>query len=365
MLKTSIDAVGDHFLLGLRPTPDLHDQDRALLRDLKPAGVILYKSNFRHDLPYEGWLDSHARLISEIRAATGRARMFIAIDHEGGRVCRTPPPLTRFSYAARWANNAAEVGRAMGRELSSLGVNLNFAPVLDIDSNPHNPVIGERAFGRTAEAVIAAALPFMPAMQAENVIACGKHFPGHGDTSVDSHLGLPSQDSSIESLRARELKPFAALIEAKIAMIMTSHILFPNIDADAPVTLSHRFATQILRDELGFHGVAVSDDIGMGAMNGVFDAPDAAVRFIAAGCDMLMVCAHFTDSDRARGFAEAIVAAIDAGRLDAALLARSRARIEALLERTPMNVVERLPESLLRAHRAAGALFAETTVEVV
>ena len=365
MLGTSIDAVGDHFLVGLRPTPELHDLDRALLRDLRPAGVILYKSNFRHDLPYAAWLESHARLISEIRAATGRSRMFIAIDHEGGRVCRTPPPLTRFSYAARWAKDAAEVGRAMGRELSSLGVNLNFAPVLDIDTNPDNPVIGERAFGRTAEAVIAAALPFMHAMEAENVVACGKHFPGHGDTSVDSHLGLPSQGLGVEALRARELRPFAAAIEAKIAMIMTSHILFPNIDADAPVTLSRRFATQILRDELGFDGVAVSDDIGMGAMKGVFDAADAAADFIAAGCDMLMVCAHFTDSDRARGFAGAIVRAIEAGRLDASLLARSRARIEALLERTPMNEVELLPESVLSAHSAAGALFAAPTVEVV
>jgi beta-N-acetylhexosaminidase len=148
-------------------------------------------------------------------------------------------------------------------------------------------------------------------------------------------------------------------------MIMTSHILFPNIDPDAPVTLSRRFATEILRDELGFTGVTVSDDIGMGAMNGFFDAPDAAARFLASGCDMLMVCAHFTDSDRTRGFAEAIVAAIDEGRLDPQLLARSRARIAALLEQTPMNKVQLLPETVLQAHGVAGALFSAATVEVV
>ncbi|MEJ0095313.1 MAG: beta-N-acetylhexosaminidase [Methylocella sp.] len=365
MGRTSIESVGDHFLVGLRPTPELHELDRALLGDLKPAGVLLYKSNFRHDLPYEAWLESHARLIEEIRAATGRTKMFIAIDHEGGRVCRTPPPITRFSYAARWADEAAEVGRAMGRELASLGVNLNFAPVLDIHTNPQNPVIGERAFGSTAEAVTKAALPFMRAMQAEGVIACGKHFPGHGDTSVDSHFGLPSQDSNLDQLRARELKPFVAAIEAGISMIMTSHILFPNIDPDAPVTLSRRFATEILRDELGFGGVSVSDDIGMGAMKGFFDAPDAAARFLAAGCDMLMVCAHFTDSNRARGFAEAIVTAVDEGRLDSAMLARSRARIAALLENARTNEVVRLPEPVLRAHSAAGTLFSASTVEVV
>ncbi len=185
MIKKSIAAVGDHFLVGLRPTPVLHDVDRALLNDLRPAGVILFKSNFRHDLPYDAWLEIHARLIEDIRAATGRRRMFIAIDHEGGRVCRTPLPITRYAYAAQWADRAEAVGRAMGRELASLGLNLNFAPVLDIHTNPKNPVIGPRAFATTPEGVSAAALAFMRAMQAEKVVACGKHFPGHGDTSVD------------------------------------------------------------------------------------------------------------------------------------------------------------------------------------
>ncbi|MDQ6703916.1 MAG: beta-N-acetylhexosaminidase [Pseudomonadota bacterium] len=365
MLRDTIASAGDHFLIGLRPSPVLDDHDRALLSDLRPAGVILFKSNFRRDLPYKTWLENHARLITDIRAATGRARMFIAIDHEGGRVCRTPPPVTRFAYAARWAGQAARVGRAMGRELASLGVNLNFAPVLDIHTNPANPVIGERAFGQTAEAVIAAALPFTQAMQAEKVIACGKHFPGHGDTSIDSHQGLPSQNLGLDALRERELKPFAAAIAAGLLMIMTSHICYPSIDPVLPVTLSRRFLTGILRDELGFEGVAVSDDIGMGAMKGVFDSPDAAVRLIESGCDMVMVCAHFTDSGRAKGFAQAILAAVEDGRLDSGHVARSRARIESLLARAPMNEVEFLPESVFRAHAGAGALFDAATVEVV
>ncbi|MGH6844169.1 MAG: beta-N-acetylhexosaminidase, partial [Methylocella sp.] len=341
------------------------DHDRALLADLRPAGVILFKSNFRHDLPYKTWLESHARLIADIRAATGRARMFIAIDHEGGRVCRTPPPITRFAYAAQWAGQAARVGRAMGRELAALGVNLNFAPVLDVHTNPKNPVIGERAFGQTADSVIAAALPFMQAMQAEKVIACGKHFPGHGDTVVDSHVGLPLQTLGLDELRARELKPFAATIHAGISMIMTSHVLYPFVDPDAPVTLSRRFVTGILRDELGFAGVAVSDDIGMGAMKRLFDCPDAAVRLIESGCDMVMVCAHYTDTGRARGFAQAILAAADDGRLDEALLARSRTRIENLLARLPSNEVKPLPQAVFRDHAGAGALYDAATVEVV
>jgi beta-N-acetylhexosaminidase len=365
MLREKIDAVGNHFLIGLKPSPVLDDHDRALLSDLRPAGVILFKGNFRHDLPYKTWLESHARLIADIREATGRARMFIAIDHEGGRVCRTPLPITRFAYAARWARQAARVGRAMGQELASLGINLNFAPVLDIHTNPKNPVIGERAFGQTADSVIAAALPFMEAMQAEKVIACGKHFPGHGDTSIDSHLGLPSLTLGLDALRGRELKPFAAAIAAGLCMIMTSHIIYPAIDPDLPVTLSRRFLTGILREELGFAGVAVSDDIGMGAMKGLFDSPDAAARLIESGCDMVTVCAHFTDTGRARDFAQAILAAAEDGRLDPGLLARSRGRIENLLARAPTNEVELLPESVFRAHANAAALHDAATVEVV
>ena len=365
MLRDTLASAGEHFLIGLRPSPVLDDRDRALLGDLRPAGVILFKSNFRHDLPYEAWLESHARLIADIRAATGRAHMFIAIDHEGGRVCRTPPPITRFAYAARWAGQAARVGRAMGQELAALGVNLNFAPVLDIHTNPANPVIGERAFGQTAEAVNAAALPFIEAMQAGKVIACGKHFPGHGDTSIDSHLGLPSQTPGLDALRAREIKPFVAAIDAGLSMILMAHILYPAVDPEAPVALSRRFATNILREELGFSGVAISDDIGMGAMKGLFDSPDAAVRLIESGCDMVMVCAHFTGTGRARGFAQAILAAAEDGRLDPSLLARSRARIENLLARVPSNEVELLPQDVFRAHAGAAALFTAPTVEVV
>jgi beta-N-acetylhexosaminidase len=292
----------------------------------------LFKSNFRHDLPYPDWLESHARLIADIRAAAGRERMFIAIDHEGGRVCRTPPPITRFAAAANWAGRPAEVGRAMGRELSSLGINLTFSPLLDIQTNPQNPVIGERAFGQTARAVIEAAVPFIAAIESEKIIACGKHFPGHGDTDIDSHLGLPSQPFGIEALRARELKPFAAAI---------------------------------LREELGFEGVIVSDDIGMGAMKTFFESPEAAVRLIKAGCDMLMICAHFTETGRAKDFARAIVRAAREGRLDAGQLARSRQRIERLLSRAATHPVTRLPEGVLRAHANAAPLFGSETAEIV
>ncbi len=360
-----ITSAGDHFLIGLEPSPELTDHDRTLLSELRPAGVILFKSNFRHGLPYREWLESHARLIADVRAAARREQMFIAIDHEGGRVCRTPKPLTRFAAAARWAARPAGVGRAMGRELASLGINLSFAPVLDIHTNPENPVIGERAFGQTAEAVIRAALPFMAALESEGVIACGKHFPGHGDTSVDSHFGLPSQPTRIEALRARELKPFAAAIGAGIGMLMTGHILYPEIDPRQPATLSRRFLTGILREELGFEGVVVSDDIGMGAVNSFFESPQAAVRMIGAGCDMIMICAHFMDTARAKDFASRLLDGVDEGRLHPEAIERSRARIHRLLSRAATHEITQLPESVLRAHGAAAPLFGSETAEIV
>jgi beta-N-acetylhexosaminidase len=360
----SLSAVGDHFLVGLRPTPELHPLDRALLRDLQPAGVILYKSNFRHGVPYAEWLASLRQLLADVRQACTRARLFIGIDHEGGRVTRTPPPITRFSYAAEWARSSAAVGRAMGRELASLGVNLSFAPVLDIHSNPRNPVIGARAFGTTADAVIAAALPFAAALEREGVLACGKHFPGHGDTDKDSHYALPVLQQDLQALLARELEPFAAAIAAGIPMLMTSHILIPQVDAE-PVTLSRRLITGILRERMGYRGVVISDDIGMQAISGIFDDPRAAVRLLLAGCDMMMVCAHWTDTERSRGFAEAMLEAERQGELPASVTAPSRRRVRELLEKTPQHPVAALTEAALAEDRAAGPLFEKETVEVI
>jgi beta-N-acetylhexosaminidase len=356
MSKNDISAVGDHFFVGLQPYPELSDHDRSLLSALKPAGVILYKANFRHDLPYEGWLENHRKLVAHIREVTRREKLIIAIDHEGAYVNRIPPPMTRFSYAVHWAYRAADVGETMGRELASIGVNLNFAPVLDIHSNAANPVIGKRAFGNSPEAVIGPALAFMAKIQAEHVLACGKHFPGHGDTSTDSHYGLPSLDLDVDDLRTRELKPFVAAIQAGIPMLMTSHILFPQVDAGIPVTISRRFGN-ILRNELGFRGVTISDDIGMRAISGFFEKSDAAVRLIEAGCDILMLCSHWTDTDRSRGFAEAIMDARSRGDLNPCILDQSRERISKLLGHAPQNRVDVLPAAHFERYNWTGVLL--------
>jgi beta-N-acetylhexosaminidase len=352
-MKSDIESVGDHFFVGLQPAVEL-----------RPAGVILFKSNFVHDVPYEQWLASHSLLIDDIRSAARRERLIIAIDHEGGRVCRTPAPITRFGYASQWVHQAAEVGAAMGRELSSLGVNLNFAPVLDINSNPDNPVIGPRSFGRDSDQVASSAVAFMSAMQQERVLACGKHFPGHGDTDTDSHYALPVLQQNLQALRKRELEPFIAAIHAGIPMLMTAHMFLPSVDEIEPVTLSKRFTRELLRDVLEFDGVITTDDIGMKAVSAIFEDPSASVLALSAGTDMLMVCSHWTDTDRCRGFAKAIIEASRAGILPGSILERSQERIHTLLSRSTTNAVRSLPDDAFEKHRASGRLFSEDTVEV-
>jgi len=362
---SELASVGQHFMLGLRPTTTLHPQDRALLRDLKPAGVVFFKSNFPHDRPYADWLKSHAELIADIRDSTGRERLFIAIDHEGGRVCRTPPPITRYAYARHWGDKAGDVGAAMGMELASLGINLNFAPSLDIDSKPDNPVIGARSFARDAATVAARGLAFLERMEKNGVRGCAKHFPGHGDTRTDSHYHLPVIDAPLKVLRARELAPFAAAIGAGIGMVMTSHILFKAFDASLPATLSERIVTGLLREEMGFGGVVVSDDIGMNAISALFNDREAAVRFLAAGNDMLTICSYWTDTERARGLARAIIDARRSGMLDPRALEVSHSRIDAMLGQTAQHGVRELAASVFAEDAAAGPQFQSETAEIV
>ncbi|HTN96998.1 MAG TPA: glycoside hydrolase family 3 N-terminal domain-containing protein, partial [Nordella sp.] len=146
-------SFGHRFLIGLQQSPVLGDHDKRLLSTLRPAGVVLFRANFMANAPYEEWLASHAKLLADVREYIGRDEVLITIDHEGGGVLRPPAPITPFAYAREWPGQAASVGRAMGVELRHLGFNVNFAPVVDVNSNPANPVIGPRSFGTTPQAV--------------------------------------------------------------------------------------------------------------------------------------------------------------------------------------------------------------------
>ena len=235
-----------------------------------------------------------ASLVASLRRAPARPDFLVAIDQEGGLVQRLRSPLTVWPDmlsvgTAGDVGRTEQVGRALGHELAALGIGWDFAPVLDVHTNPDNPVIGKRAFGTTPEAVAAHALAFWRGLRSAGVLGCGKHFPGHGDTRTDSHLELPVVDHPLERLRAVELAPFAAAAAAGMEAIMTAHVLFPALDPDRPATLSRRVLTDLLRGELGFRGVIVSDDLGMKAVADRYPIGELAVAAVDAGADVLLI----------------------------------------------------------------------------
>ncbi len=342
---------GRHFLIGLQKSPTLTEHDRRLLAELRPAGVVLFRDNFDHEPPYPDWLDPLRALLDQAREAIGRDRIVVAVDHEGGQVIRTPAPVTDFGEAASWASQAAQVGSGMGRELASLGINVNFAPVVDVHSNPANPVIGSRALGTDPRSVIRAARSFLRAQQAEGVLGCLKHYPGHGDTAVDSHEALPVVDRSLESLRRRELAPFLELLDETVELVMTAHVHYPQWDPEWPATLSRRIVEETLRHRAGYEGVVTTDDLGMRAISERFDEPGIPARALTAGCDWLTVCAHLTDTGRALGMARSLARSHAEGELADEVVRRSRRRIERLLASLPQHPVRELPPETFAEHR--------------
>ncbi|HET9624770.1 MAG TPA: beta-N-acetylhexosaminidase [Kofleriaceae bacterium] len=231
------------------------------------------------------------------QAAPDGTPAWIAVDQEGGRVQRVKAPATVWPAMAAFGpykltaaeSLATQVGTAMGAELSALGFDVDFAPVLDVHSNPDNPVIGDRAFSGDPERVAAIALAFANGLS-EHVLPCGKHFPGHGDTSTDSHLELPRIDHDLERLIQVELVPFRRAAQAGLPMLMTAHVVFAAIDAERPATLSHAVITGVLREQLKYRGLVISDDLDMRAIVDHVGVEVAAVEAIRAGCEMLLLC---------------------------------------------------------------------------
>jgi len=267
-------------------------------------------------------------------------RALIAIDEEGGDVTRlyyaTGSPYPGNALLGRIDDLAltADVARSVARELRSVGVNLNFAPDADINSNPDNPVIGVRSFGADPEPVSAHTAAWVAAHEAEGVAVSAKHFPGHGDTASDSHLSLPVVDQPAAVLRDRELRPFAAAVGAGARTVMSSHVLVQQLDATDPATFSAAILHGVLREGLGFDGVIVSDALDMVGASGEIGRPAAAVRAIAAGCDLLCIGTKNTDEQLAQ-IEAALDAAVGSGDLPAERLADAVARVSALAESLP------------------------------
>jgi beta-N-acetylhexosaminidase len=235
-----------------------------------------------------------ATLVRALREASPQVPLLVSADQEGGVVQRLRRPLTEWPdmLSVGSAGDPARteaVGRALGAELAALGIGWDLAPVLDVHTNPANPVIGNRAFGRTPEAVIAHALAFWRGLRGAGVLGCGKHFPGHGDTRTDSHLELPVVPHPPARLRAVELAPFAAAAAAGLEAIMTAHVMFPALDPDRPATLSRPILTTVLRGELGFAGLVVSDDLGMKAVAARWPIDELVIESLLAGVDHFLI----------------------------------------------------------------------------
>ncbi len=309
--------------------PVLNDAAREMIA-AGVSGVILFARNATSHCE----LATIAAEVKQCAADAGQGRVFVSIDHEGGRVVRLRDGMTAIAamreVGRAGAREAARVGEIFARELRAAHIDLNFAPVVDVDSNPANPVIAERSFSRDPATVSSCATAFIGAMQAGGVAACAKHFPGHGDTDVDSHLALPRLPHPIERLRAIELPPFVAAARANVASIMTAHVVFESVEAGVPATMSGKVIEGVLRREIGFNGVVFSDCLEMGAIADSMGTGEAAVRAIAAGVDCVLVCHRL---DRQRDVVAALAEALSSGRITRARVEQGVHRIDAMMDR--------------------------------
>lgn len=346
-----IQRFGNHLIVGVSGTK-LSDEDKRALSELQPIGVIFFGKNFQDGIAYEFWLQSFKALIDEVREYAERDSIFITIDHEGGRVVRPPAPITRFPYASFYGSRSREIAKATALELKSLGINVSWAPVADIYSHPENAVIGPRAFGNTPEIVAQLASEYYLGLKESGILGCVKHFPGHGDTTQDSHIELPTLNLTIEDLRNRELIPFKALIEADVPLVMTAHILFPRIDPHVPATLSQPILNGILREELGFKGVVVSDDLEMKAISDIFIQSGTVARAFHAGCDLFIVSRNINSSsiERTYQIAQDFAESLNNGSLKESVVTAAKERIEKLLAVTPQYIVHTLDQDILLEH---------------
>lgn len=312
---------------GTEPSPEVLELVRR-----GAHGVILFSRN----VVDAAQVADLVATLKRAAAAHGR-KLLVAIDQEGGRVARLRakhgftelPPMRALGQlpVEQGEPLAFEVGALLGRELRAVGVDQDYAPVVDVDTNPANPVIGDRSFSRSPEVVSRLGVALARGLQSEGVAACAKHFPGHGDTSQDSHKDLPRLPHALERLRAVELPPFRALARAGVAAVMTAHVIFEAIDPRRPATLSPE-VMRLLRDEIGFEGACVSDDLEMAAVAAHFPLEEAAPGAVLAGVDALLVCHGADVQHRA---IDLVRAAVEDGRISRARLAQARARVEQLL----------------------------------
>lgn len=317
------EKVGQLLIAGIEGTEPGPDAEAAISA-AQAGGIILFRSNVES--------------VAQLTALTNRLKelnqnnpvpLLLCVDEEGGVVSRMPRELVHLPNMAEFGKTGDPaltyaVGRALADLCRNQGINMNFAPVLDVWSNPQNTVIGPRAFGSDPETVISMGLPVMQGLRDYGVIPVIKHFPGHGDTLVDSHKALPVVEKSLDELWELELKPFAAAIADGAEVVMAAHILELGIDPDLPASLSPKVVDGLLRKEMGFDGVVCTDDLTMGAISGRWGMGEAAVLAVEAGCDLLLVCHGGDNLAQAR---QVLLDAVGSGRISQERLDESLRRI--------------------------------------
>jgi beta-N-acetylhexosaminidase len=350
-VKSVVREAGQRFMLGFEGHAASADI-RRLIRDFGVGNVLLFARNV--DGP-----EQVAELVRELQSIARDAGLetplLVAVDQEGGKVQRFRAPWTEWpplkALGELGSEDAARrMGRALAAELLACGVNLDFAPVVDVDTNPENPIIGRlgRSFSSDPEKVGRLAAAMIEGLQGGRVAACAKHFPGHGDVDVDSHLDLPFSDVSRARLKDVELRPFKHAVEARVATVMTAHVLYRELDDQYPATLSPTVIRDLLRGDLGYDGVVFGDDLEMKAVAAKWPYPEAAALTVKAGCDMLLVC---KEVDAQVQSMEGLIRALEAGEIPFTERDNSLRRIRRLKEQYVLPYADPDPR---RARQTAG-----------
>ncbi len=327
------------------PGRELDADFKALVAD-GVFGAILFAHNI-------GTAYETAVLCRQIKAEANRP-FILAVDQEGGRVARLNwPPFTSLPPMRELgrrgdAELAERAGRLLAFELRALGFDWDFAPVLDVDTNPLNPVIGDRSFHHQANEVARLGVALARGLEAGGVASCGKHFPGHGDTTQDSHLTLPRLPHDLERLRRVELVPFRAFARAGLSAVMTAHVVFEAVDPGIPATMSRKALDLILRGELGFQGVIVSDDLEMKAVADYFPVEEAAVVGALAGVDLFLACHR---AEVQHKVIEALVKAVESGRLPLERVLEANRRLDLLAGKFAHPPEDRVQQLASPEHR--------------
>ena len=326
---TLSEKVGQLLCAGWHGCLQSDTQATLCVEELHAGGMIVMGRNVRR--AGETVIDAAGvRAMLDHLQSRAKTPLLIPTDQEGGRVARLGTvPFTRLPPASEIGDekSAFDAAHTQGRELSLVGINANFAPVADVHSNPKNPVIGDRSFGADPAHVAQMVSAQVKGYLKSGVLPCVKHFPGHGDTSVDSHFALPALPHPLGLMERRELVPFRAGISAGCPMVMTAHILFPALDPDLPATLSPAILTGLLRETLGFQGVIVTDCLEMNAIAERWGVARAAVLSVKAGADMVLICHTY---ERQKEAFDALKSAVESGELPESRLNDALARIQKL-----------------------------------